>query len=459
MGSYKNKILLLLTLFFLSECKSTSRRDEDMVKENISSKQEVKASFDVEIHTRGHLPPGHSPVNKNLDPISAKIDRLDYKTILKLDQQNDYAFYLRDRLTTPISHVVVTQIEGHHKRYFEDLGYSFLLNNPKFPSLTIMDDGTIVLTISAMDEKENTRVGYILTSKDGLKWTKPLRTSWYRGTPMNAGNQLFVLLPNSHFILSSWPWPHGIPDWHSETALPRWGSKTCNTDVAYSHLIEKDTIKLACWFLLDTPPSKFEEHLFTQGGILTFHRDTKKWEEPVLLNRAWGLNEGSIIRARNHNLVAAFRTQLVGTPIPSDHFMGLATTVSKDNGKTWSLPVQHFLYGRMHSSLLLLHNGDILMTYGVRVGQLDGQVFHGVEAVVSHDNGNTWDWNHRYIITRQNNTAMHSPHSVQLPNGKILTVYMHDTYFTYNPDGPDITPSSSRPYTGNVGAVLWDVQK
>jgi hypothetical protein len=46
-------------------------------------------------------------------------------------------------------------------------------------------------------------------------------------------------------------------------------------------------------------------------------------------------------------------------------------------------------------------DGNIVMTYVVRLGYPathDGFPQFGVEAVVSHDNGQTWDKEHRYIL-------------------------------------------------------------
>jgi len=60
----------------------------------------------------------------------------------------------------------------------------------------------------------------------------------------------------------------------------------------------------------------------------------------------------------------------------------------------------YFKYGKTHSELLTLPNGDILLTYAIRMGELDGKIYHGIEAVFSHDNGVTWDWVHRYILFR-----------------------------------------------------------
>ena len=57
-----------------------------------------------------------------------------------------------------------------------------------------------------------------------------------------------------------------------------------------------------------------------------------------------------------------FRTQMIGVPMQSDHYMGIATSVSSDNGKTWGEPAHHFRYGHVHQSFLNLADGRILHT-------------------------------------------------------------------------------------------------
>ncbi len=46
-------------------------------------------------------------------------------------------------------------------------------------------------------------------------------------------------------------------------------------------------------------------------------------------------------------------------------------------------------------------NGDMVMTYVVRKGYIDasdGYPQFGIEAVVSRDNGRTWDMDHRHLF-------------------------------------------------------------
>ena len=80
-------------------------------------------------------------------------------------------------------------------------------------------------------------------------------------------------------------------------------------------------------------------------------------------------------------------------------------------------------------------NGDIVMTYVVRLGYPathEGFPQFGVEAVVSRDNGQTWDKEHRYVLATwvgniTGATAwfcgVQSTSTVLLPDGMLLTAF------------------------------------
>ena len=117
---------------------------------------------------------------------------------------------------------------------------------------------------------------------------------------------------------------------------------------------------------------------------------------------------------------------------------------------TWTDHQVHFDYGKVHSGLVTLGSGDILMTYAVRMGELDGQIYHGIEAVLSRDHGRTWDWHNRFILSRwAMHQSMHSPVSVELSDGRILTVFL----FHY--DAPWNKGSFSSAVLGITAVVIW----
>ena len=151
-----------------------------------------------------------------------------------------------------------------------------------------------------------------------------------------------------------------------------------------------------------------------------------------------------------------------------DHYNGLGVSISKDNGATWSKPNMLYEWGRHHPSMVLMPNGDIVMTYVVRKGYVDtpdGYPQFGIEAVVSQDHGQTWDLDHRYLLhtwvgnRKRNGSSENQPgpqawwassqatSSVLLPDGSILTAF--GTGYRSQP-GPDNLPTPR-----DVGLVLW----
>ena len=123
----------------------------------------------------------------------------------------------------------------------------------------------------------------------------------------------------------------------------------------------------------------------------------------------------------------ALRTaQCKGYPSPNDHWRRITTVRSLDNGATWADKSVHFSSGKAHSDLLTLADGRILLTYAVRHGELDGRVYQGIEAVLSEDNGRSWEWASRFYLFRWHmHGSMHSPQSVQLSDGRIMTVFLY----------------------------------
>jgi len=150
----------------------------------------------------------------------------------------------------------------------------------------------------------------------------------------------------------------------------------------------------------------------------------------------WG-KTGEIVlhRAGNGNIIAACRLNLPQFEGKIDHHSGLGVSVSKDNAQTWSDLSILYAWGRHMSSMVTLEDDDIVLTYVVRKGYIDtddGYPQFGIEAVVSQDNGLTWDLDHRYLLAvwKGNRKGpkgwLASPQrtaTVLLPDGSLLTAF------------------------------------
>ena len=91
---------------------------------------------------------------------------------------------------------------------------------------------------------------------------------------------------------------------------------------------------------------------------------------------------------------------------------------SFDGGCTWSETRKLTGYMEHPADLLLLETGNILLTYGRRRSP------YGIQAMLSYDQGVTWDVNHKIaLVCDAENMEVGYPSSVQLDDGTICTAY------------------------------------
>lgn len=202
-------------------------------------------------------------------------------------------------------------------------------------------------------------------------------------------------------------------------------------------------------------------------GHLRFSTDEgQTWGKAVQVPQWKGVSEVALCRAANGDLVAACRTdippQFKGQTL--DHYEGLAVSISKDDGRTWSSLNKLYDWGRHHPSLLLMPNREIVMTYVVRMGYpkaSNGMPQFGVEAVASRDNGQTWDLDHRYILhdwvgnrTDENAwwASSQCTSTVLLPDGNLVTAF--GTGYRSHPGA-----AANQPTPRDVGLVLWRLRE
>lgn len=218
-------------------------------------------------------------------------------------------------------------------------------------------------------------------------------------------------------------------------------------------------------FLFDKAAYEQSMPIFTDGYIRFSADECHTWSEAIKIPWWHGVGEVALIRARNSNIVAACRTNMPRKfkGYCGDHNCGLGVSISTDNGYTWSKLNMLYEWGRHHPSMVLLPNGDIVMTYVARLGYADtpeGFPQYGIEAVVSYNHGESWDLDHRYFLAtwkglykRPSYTcSSQSTSSLLLPDGTILSAFGTGYRVQFGPLG-----EGDHPRPRDVGLVRWHV--
>ena len=133
------------------------------------------------------------------------------------------------------------------------------------------------------------------------------------------------------------------------------------------------------------------------------------------------LAEPHICQASDGRVIALFRYEP-----PDDDTCGLWQSESRDGGRTWDEPAPTKMRG-YPPHLLRLGDGRILAGYGHR------RPPYGQMACLSRDGGKTWDHESEILICNGPNHDLGYPASVELRDGRILTVF-------YQIDQPDEKP-------------------
>ncbi|HBH51141.1 MAG TPA: hypothetical protein DDY91_04525 [Planctomycetaceae bacterium] len=103
---------------------------------------------------------------------------------------------------------------------------------------------------------------------------------------------------------------------------------------------------------------------------------------------------------------------------------------STDHGKTWRKHTEggrFGSYGEMYSRFLRLKDGRLLLTFTVRSNSRDGQPL-GLRAIVSRDDGETWDFDHdRLVLVHRNEGASGGGfgNTIQLPDETLVSVHSY----------------------------------
>jgi len=144
------------------------------------------------------------------------------------------------------------------------------------------------------------------------------------------------------------------------------------------------------------------------SSFLLFSKDDgRTWGDAVVIGRD-DYNETSVLRIRGNRWLAALRTYGDGH---------LELFASDDEGQTWKNVGPLTLPSHHPAHLLLLRDGRILLTYGLRE-----RGHQGVGMRVSNDEGKIWGAPTR-IVNLEGSTDGGYPSSVQLEDGSIVTAY------------------------------------
>ncbi|MFH0965552.1 MAG: LamG-like jellyroll fold domain-containing protein [Planctomycetota bacterium] len=190
-----------------------------------------------------------------------------------------------------------------------------------------------------------------------------------------------------------------------------------------------------------------EGHVFLSrgGGVTWQNAEGGVWPLPDAPD-----GDASVVRLAEAKLIAAAtadgNSPIEGTTPPrrlpapegdrtGEHSVLLETT---DGGATWSEPHPFLGYSETDAQLTKLADGRLLCTYN------NLHVPFGILAILSDDDGKTWDKAHPVFLARAWGPAGGRPTSVQLEDGSILTVYCLQGY---RDEGLDTV----------VEAVRWEV--
>ena len=208
-----------------------------------------------------------------------------------------------------------------------------------------------------------------------------------------------------------------------------------------------ERVAQACWkptgVAWGSPEAPYSQACFRSSSD-----EGHTWSEAAKVPQWLGVNEVNLIVASNGDWVGACRTDYPQrfARLQFDHYGGLGVSISKDRGNTWSSVKRLYEWGRHHPSMVLLPDKRILMTYVVRLGypnNAQGFPQFGVEAMTSSDNGQTWDFGHRYVLATWTGTlkderswfcSVQSTSTVLLPDGTLLTAF--GTGFNNNAEAP-----------------------
>lgn len=154
------------------------------------------------------------------------------------------------------------------------------------------------------------------------------------------------------------------------------------------------------------------------GSTWSFETGQVDWDY-----RAFG--EVASVRLRNGHYLAALRRQIPGTL--GEGYEDTLLTLSTDGARTWSKPWQMSNTAEVHAYLIELRDGSLLATYS------NYHLPWGVYAVRSRDGGRSWDHDRPIQLALSADVYVGWPVTIQAGDN-MFTSYAGTTYMSQPPD-------------------------
>lgn len=314
-------------------------------------------------------------------------------------------------------------------------------------------DRLLMLVSCDYDDPVYIHDAMVLSSDDGgATWSEPRYVHTGDGGKSDTGmGYALTYLGKGRALLYTW---HPHARWFSHDYGKTWGDTVPLESPPDGRdwypwdppLVDRDPATGAIVRLMETGYTGTSEKMVSQAYVRCSTDGGRSWGDALKVPEWRGVDEVFPLRAANGHIVATCRTDPPKEykEFDFDHYEGLGVSISRDDGRTWSAVKQLYDWGRHHASMVLMPDGAIVMTYVVRLGYpdtADGFPQFGVEAVVSRDNGETWDLDRRYILAswqgNKKNPASPAEKSkagawcagsqgtstLLLPDGSLLTAY------------------------------------
>lgn len=269
------------------------------------------------------------------------------------------------------------------------------------PALGQLKDGTILLSYVILR-------GY---DESGVKFKKPGRS----GRPFDG-----VYIVRSYDGGRTWTKPE-----RSEAIHAFYNDQGAVSPFGKIVQLPDGTVLMSVYF-------EFHDERGFQTYLFRSRDNGRTWDDPTLVGK--GVNETAILALREGTLLAAMRSG-------KDQGEALSITMSRDQGHTWSTPASVTQVREHPADLIQLRNRDILLSYGERNPP------YGIRALVSHDQGRTWTAPSAPLILANDasNIDCGYPSSVQLPDGKLLTLYYQ------------VNDAATAPASAEARRVIWSL--